>query len=167
MSRLAAGCRLQRRPRRGVGKATSLSLSLSLSSLSSLSLCPPPPLCGVSPRAHCALCALCALCGCTATLAHAASVACRALFFFSFCKYPLFFSFSFGLFFCSSPQDFDTHGITRMFSGHVQRISALSWSRNGRYLLSASGDWCDTPPSAFFSFSYFFLQLRCSRWAHP
>lgn len=37
--------------------------------------------------------------------------------------------------------DFDTHGITRMFSGHVQRISALSWSRNGRYLLSASGDW--------------------------
>ena len=43
-----------------------------------------------------------------------------------------------------------------MFSGHVQRISALSWSRNGRYLLSASGDWCDTPPFCLFLLFLFF-----------
>jgi len=37
--------------------------------------------------------------------------------------------------------DFDTMGVARVFTGHVQTVSAVSWSRNGRKLLSASTDW--------------------------
>ncbi|CDS04820.1 hypothetical protein LRAMOSA07350 [Lichtheimia ramosa] len=37
--------------------------------------------------------------------------------------------------------DFDTKGIARSLTGHVKSIASVSWSRNGRYLLSASKDW--------------------------
>eukprot|EP00041_Stephanoeca_diplocostata_P006766 m.93258 g.93258 ORF g.93258 m.93258 type:complete len:143 (-) comp16529_c0_seq7:165-593(-) len=37
--------------------------------------------------------------------------------------------------------DFDTRGVARVLSGHVETISSVSWSRNGRRLISASGDW--------------------------
>ncbi|KAG0057401.1 hypothetical protein BGZ83_010860 [Gryganskiella cystojenkinii] len=37
--------------------------------------------------------------------------------------------------------DFDTRGVSRSLVGHVKTITSLSWSRNGRYLLSASKDW--------------------------
>eukprot|EP00036_Acanthoecidae_sp_10tr_P013018 CAMPEP_0206291036 /NCGR_PEP_ID=MMETSP0106_2-20121207/2921_1 /ASSEMBLY_ACC=CAM_ASM_000206 /TAXON_ID=81532 /ORGANISM="Acanthoeca-like sp., Strain 10tr" /LENGTH=469 /DNA_ID=CAMNT_0053721601 /DNA_START=3 /DNA_END=1412 /DNA_ORIENTATION=+ len=37
--------------------------------------------------------------------------------------------------------DFDTRGVSRVMSGHTQTISAVSWSRNGRKVLSASADW--------------------------
>ncbi|KAF9991696.1 hypothetical protein BGZ79_004122, partial [Entomortierella chlamydospora] len=37
--------------------------------------------------------------------------------------------------------DFDTRGVSRSLIGHVKTITSLSWSRNGRYLLSASKDW--------------------------
>eukprot|EP00040_Diaphanoeca_grandis_P013345 m.67428 g.67428 ORF g.67428 m.67428 type:complete len:470 (+) comp23809_c0_seq2:144-1553(+) len=37
--------------------------------------------------------------------------------------------------------DFDTKGVARHFSGHVQTVSSVSWSRNGRKLVSASTDW--------------------------
>lgn len=35
--------------------------------------------------------------------------------------------------------DFDTRGVARILIGHVETISSVSWSRNGRRLLSASG----------------------------
>ncbi|KAF9906916.1 hypothetical protein EC991_011479 [Linnemannia zychae] len=37
--------------------------------------------------------------------------------------------------------DFDTRGVSRSLIGHVKTITSLSWSRNGRYLLSSSMDW--------------------------
>ncbi|KAK9458539.1 WD40-repeat-containing domain protein [Lipomyces oligophaga] len=37
--------------------------------------------------------------------------------------------------------DFDTYGISRVLRGHTMPITSLSWSRDGRYLLSASRDW--------------------------
>ncbi|KAJ9097602.1 hypothetical protein QFC21_004636 [Naganishia friedmannii] len=37
--------------------------------------------------------------------------------------------------------DLDTKDVIRNFDGHVRGVESLSWSRNGRYLLSASKDW--------------------------
>ncbi|KAF9375766.1 hypothetical protein CPC16_000545 [Podila verticillata] len=37
--------------------------------------------------------------------------------------------------------DFDTRGVSRSLIGHIKTITSLSWSRNGRYLLSSSRDW--------------------------
>ncbi|CAO3684972.1 unnamed protein product [Rhizopus microsporus] len=37
--------------------------------------------------------------------------------------------------------DFDTKGVSRNLIGHVKPVSSISWSRNGKYLLSASKDW--------------------------
>ncbi|KAF9183761.1 hypothetical protein BGZ51_003823 [Haplosporangium sp. Z 767] len=37
--------------------------------------------------------------------------------------------------------DFDTRGVSRSLLGHVKTVTSLSWSRNGRYLLSSSRDW--------------------------
>lgn len=37
--------------------------------------------------------------------------------------------------------DFDTRGIARVLKGHSHPISSVSWSRDGRKLLSASSDW--------------------------
>ncbi|CAO3590637.1 unnamed protein product [Absidia cylindrospora] len=37
--------------------------------------------------------------------------------------------------------DFDTKGVARNLTGHVKPVASISWSRNGRYLLSASKDW--------------------------
>ncbi|KAK9455695.1 WD40-repeat-containing domain protein [Dipodascopsis uninucleata] len=37
--------------------------------------------------------------------------------------------------------DFDTYGIARVLRGHTRPIQSLSWSRDGRYLLSSSRDW--------------------------
>ncbi|KAK9379037.1 WD40-repeat-containing domain protein [Kockiozyma suomiensis] len=37
--------------------------------------------------------------------------------------------------------DFDTYGIARVLRGHTRPVTSLSWSRDGRYLLSGSRDW--------------------------
>ncbi|KAK9479719.1 WD40-repeat-containing domain protein [Lipomyces japonicus] len=37
--------------------------------------------------------------------------------------------------------DFDTYGIAKILRGHTRPIQSLSWSRDGRYLLSSSRDW--------------------------
>ncbi|KAF2235520.1 WD40 repeat-like protein [Viridothelium virens] len=37
--------------------------------------------------------------------------------------------------------DVGTNGIARKLRGHTRQIQSLSWSANGRYLLSASQDW--------------------------
>src|SRR3989338_5212089 len=37
--------------------------------------------------------------------------------------------------------DFDTRNVARVLEGHVHVITSLSWSRDGRTLLSASTDW--------------------------
>jgi COMPASS component SWD1 len=37
--------------------------------------------------------------------------------------------------------DFDTKGVSRNLQGHVKSVSSISWSHNGRFLLSASKDW--------------------------
>ncbi|KAH8930126.1 WD40 repeat-like protein [Atractiella rhizophila] len=42
---------------------------------------------------------------------------------------------------CVSIIDLETKGIVRFLEGHVKAISAISWSRNGRHVLSASRDW--------------------------
>ncbi|KAI9272430.1 WD domain-containing protein, partial [Sporodiniella umbellata] len=37
--------------------------------------------------------------------------------------------------------DFETKAVSRSLVGHVKPVSSISWSRNGRFLLSASKDW--------------------------
>ncbi|KAK9370535.1 WD40-repeat-containing domain protein [Lipomyces kononenkoae] len=37
--------------------------------------------------------------------------------------------------------DFETYGIARVLRGHTRSVQSLSWSRDGRYLLSSSRDW--------------------------
>ncbi|KAI4166019.1 MAG: hypothetical protein LQ342_000450 [Letrouitia transgressa] len=37
--------------------------------------------------------------------------------------------------------DVETNGIARKLRGHTRQIQALSWSRDGRFLLSSSQDW--------------------------
>ncbi|KAH8597473.1 WD40-repeat-containing domain protein [Bisporella sp. PMI_857] len=37
--------------------------------------------------------------------------------------------------------DVETNGIARKLKGHTRQVQSLSWSRNGRYLLTASQDW--------------------------
>ncbi|KAL1916533.1 uncharacterized protein VTP21DRAFT_5724 [Calcarisporiella thermophila] len=36
--------------------------------------------------------------------------------------------------------DFDTHSVARQLIGHVRPVTSLSWSRNGRYLLTGGED---------------------------
>ncbi|GAA96670.1 uncharacterized protein L969DRAFT_97026 [Mixia osmundae IAM 14324] len=42
---------------------------------------------------------------------------------------------------CISIIDFETKGTIKFFEGHVKAITSICWSKNGRYLLSASKDW--------------------------
>ncbi|KAL4774511.1 WD40-repeat-containing domain protein [Aspergillus nidulans var. acristatus] len=37
--------------------------------------------------------------------------------------------------------DVETNGVARKLKGHIRQIQSLSWSRDGRYLLSSSQDW--------------------------
>jgi COMPASS component SWD1 len=37
--------------------------------------------------------------------------------------------------------DVETNGIARKLRGHTRQVQSLSWSRDGRYLLSSSQDW--------------------------
>ncbi|PGH28158.1 hypothetical protein AJ80_00048 [Polytolypa hystricis UAMH7299] len=37
--------------------------------------------------------------------------------------------------------DIETNGVARKLQGHSKQIQSLSWSRDGRYLLSSSQDW--------------------------
>ncbi|KAL4909763.1 hypothetical protein BDW74DRAFT_43419 [Aspergillus multicolor] len=37
--------------------------------------------------------------------------------------------------------DVETNGVARKLKGHMRQIQSLSWSRDGRYLLSSSQDW--------------------------
>lgn len=37
--------------------------------------------------------------------------------------------------------DVETNGVARKLKGHTRQIQSLSWSRDGRYLLTASQDW--------------------------
>lgn len=37
--------------------------------------------------------------------------------------------------------DFDTHGVIAVLRGHSRQIQSISWSKDGRYILSASRDW--------------------------
>ncbi|KAK4056681.1 chromatin binding protein [Microbotryomycetes sp. JL221] len=37
--------------------------------------------------------------------------------------------------------DFETKGVIKVLEGHVRPITAVCWSRNSRYLLTASKDW--------------------------
>ncbi|KAH0565801.1 hypothetical protein GP486_000793 [Trichoglossum hirsutum] len=37
--------------------------------------------------------------------------------------------------------DVETNGLARKLRGHTRQIQSLSWSRDGRYLLSSSQDW--------------------------
>jgi COMPASS component SWD1 len=37
--------------------------------------------------------------------------------------------------------DVETLGVARKLRGHTRQIQSLSWSRDGRYLLSSSQDW--------------------------
>ncbi|KAL4871240.1 hypothetical protein BDV12DRAFT_164451 [Aspergillus spectabilis] len=37
--------------------------------------------------------------------------------------------------------DIETNGVARKLKGHIRQIQSLSWSRDGRYLLSSSQDW--------------------------
>jgi len=37
--------------------------------------------------------------------------------------------------------DIETNGVARKLRGHTRQVQSLSWSANGRYLLSSSQDW--------------------------
>jgi len=37
--------------------------------------------------------------------------------------------------------DFDTRGVVTILNGHSQTVTSVSWSKNGRKLLSSSADW--------------------------
>ncbi|CDM34700.1 hypothetical protein DTO013E5_3377 [Penicillium roqueforti] len=37
--------------------------------------------------------------------------------------------------------DIETNGVARKLQGHTRQIQSLSWSRDGRYLLTSSQDW--------------------------
>ncbi|CAD6501491.1 BgTH12-01743 [Blumeria graminis f. sp. triticale] len=37
--------------------------------------------------------------------------------------------------------DVETNGVARKLKGHVRQVQSLSWSQNGRYLLTSSQDW--------------------------
>lgn len=37
--------------------------------------------------------------------------------------------------------DVDTNGVSRKLRGHTRQVQSLSWSQDGRYLLSAAQDW--------------------------
>jgi len=37
--------------------------------------------------------------------------------------------------------DVETQGVARKLKGHTRQIQSLSWSRDGRYLLTSSQDW--------------------------
>ncbi|KAK3168444.1 hypothetical protein OEA41_004892 [Lepraria neglecta] len=37
--------------------------------------------------------------------------------------------------------DIETNGVARKLRGHTRQIQSISWSRDGRYLLSSSQDW--------------------------
>ncbi|KAH8813280.1 WD40-repeat-containing domain protein [Xylogone sp. PMI_703] len=37
--------------------------------------------------------------------------------------------------------DVETNGVARKLKGHTRQVQSLSWSRDGRYLLTASQDW--------------------------
>ncbi|KAJ9492034.1 hypothetical protein VN97_g1205 [Penicillium thymicola] len=37
--------------------------------------------------------------------------------------------------------DIETNGVARKLKGHTRQIQSLSWSRDGRYLLTSSQDW--------------------------
>lgn len=37
--------------------------------------------------------------------------------------------------------DIETNAVARKLKGHSRQVQSLSWSHNGRYLLSASLDW--------------------------
>ncbi|POS85979.1 WD40 repeat-like protein [Erysiphe pulchra] len=37
--------------------------------------------------------------------------------------------------------DVETNGVAKKLKGHVRQVQSLSWSRNGRYLLTSSQDW--------------------------
>ncbi len=37
--------------------------------------------------------------------------------------------------------DIETMGVATKLKGHVRQVQSLSWSRSGRYLLTASSDW--------------------------
>lgn len=37
--------------------------------------------------------------------------------------------------------DVETQGVARKLRGHTRQIQSLSWSKDGRYLLSAGQDW--------------------------
>jgi len=37
--------------------------------------------------------------------------------------------------------DVETQGVARKLKGHTRQVQSLSWSRDGRYLLTSSQDW--------------------------
>lgn len=37
--------------------------------------------------------------------------------------------------------DVETNGIARKLKGHTRQVQSLSWSRDGRFLLTSSQDW--------------------------
>lgn len=37
--------------------------------------------------------------------------------------------------------DVETNGVAKKLKGHVRQVQSLSWSQNGRYLLTSSQDW--------------------------
>jgi COMPASS component SWD1 len=37
--------------------------------------------------------------------------------------------------------DVETNGVARKLKGHTRQVQSLSWSRDGRYLLTSSQDW--------------------------
>lgn len=37
--------------------------------------------------------------------------------------------------------DVETNGVSRKLKGHTRQVQSLSWSRDGRFLLTSSQDW--------------------------